>query len=103
PPRIFTEVIRPALSDRKGWALFLGTPAGKNQFYDVIQQAKSDPEWYYAEYKASQTGYVDPSELAAARKDMTADEYAQEYECSFEAAVKGAIYAQELTAARAQG
>ena len=58
-PSIFTEVIRPALSDRQGWALFLGTPAGKNQFYDVIQQAKADPDWYFAEFKASQTGYVD--------------------------------------------
>lgn len=103
PPRIFTEVIRPALSDRQGWALFLGTPAGKNQFYDVTQQAKRDPEWFYAEYKASQTGIIDPDELAAARKDMTEDEYAQEYECSFEASVKGAIFAGELSAARDGG
>jgi hypothetical protein len=100
PPRIHSEVIRPALSDRQGWALFLGTPAGKNQFYDVVQQAKRDPEWFYAEFKASQTGYILPDELAAARKDMTADEYAQEFECSFEAAVKGAIFAAELQGAR---
>ncbi len=102
-PRIFTEVIRPALSDRQGWALFLGTPAGKNQFYEIIQQAKQDAGWFYAEYKASQTGIIDPLELEAARKDMTADEYAQEYECSFEASVKGAIFAGELTTARSAG
>ncbi len=100
PPRIFSEVVRPALSDRHGWALFLGTPAGKNQFYNVVQQAKQDPEWFYAMHKASDTGIISPEELAAARKDMTADEYAQEYECSFEAAVKGAIYAAELDLAR---
>ena len=111
PPRIFTEVIRPALSDRQGWALFLGTPAGKNQFYDIIhgksgtewKGAKHDTEWFYAEYKASVTGYVDALELEAARKDMTADEYAQEYECSWEAAVKGAIFAGELLACRHDG
>ena len=103
PPRIFSEVQRPALSDRQGWALFMGTPAGKNQFYDVIQQAKHDPAWFFAEFKASQTGIIAPEELDAARKDMTADEYAQEYECSFEASVKGAIYAAELTAARSGG
>ncbi len=103
PPRIFSEVIRPALSDRQGLALFLGTPAGKNQFYEVIQQAKSDPEWYHAEFKASQTGIIAPDELAAARKDMTADEYAQEYECSFEASVKGGIFGGELAAARGDG
>lgn len=102
PPRIFTEVIRPALSDREGWAFFIGTPAGKNQFYDVVQHAKSDPAWFFAEYKASQTGILPASELDAARKDMTPDEYLQEYECSFEASVKGAIYAAEIQAARDQ-
>jgi hypothetical protein len=103
PPRIFSEVIRPALSDRQGWALFLGTPAGKNQFYDVVQQAQREPDWFYACYRASETGIIPESELAAARKDMTADEYAQEYECSFEASVKGAIYVSELSAARISG
>ncbi len=103
PPRIFSEVLRPALSDRQGWALFLGTPAGKNQFYDVIQQAKREPEWFFAEFKASQTGIIPADELAAARRDMTPDEYQQEYECSFEASVKGAIYAAEISSARAAG
>lgn len=102
PPKVFTEVLRPALSDRIGWAFFIGTPAGKNQFYDVVQTAKGNPEWFFAEYKASQTGILPASELAAARKDMTQDEYDQEYECSFEASVKGAIYAAELQAARSQ-
>ena len=102
-PRIFSEVIRPALSDRSGWAFFIGTPAGKNQFYDIAQHAKREPEWFFSEYKASDTGIIPESELAAARKDMTADEYAQEYECSFEASVKGAIFASELASARAQG
>ena len=58
PPRTFGEVLRPALSDRQGWAVFLGTPAGKNQFYDVVQQAKLDATWGYAKYRASQTGII---------------------------------------------
>jgi hypothetical protein len=103
PPRIFTEVVRPALSDRQGWAWFLGTPAGKNQFYDVIQQAQREPGWFYACHKASETQIIDANELASAAKDMTADEYAQEYECSFEASVKGAIFAGELATARGSG
>lgn len=103
PPKIHSEVIRPALSDRQGWALFMGTPAGKNQFYEVVQQAKADPEWFFAQFKASETGIIPAHELAAARKDMTADEYAQEYECSFEASVKGAIYATEIAGARDSG
>lgn len=103
PPKIYSEVLRPALSDRTGWALFMGTPAGKNQFHDVIQQAKQEPDWFYAMHRASDTGIIPQLELLAAKRDMTADEYAQEYECSFEASVKGAIYASELQQARAAG
>jgi hypothetical protein len=103
PPKVFSEVLRPALSDRQGWALFLGTPAGKNQFYEVIQQAKDDPTWFYALHRASETQIIAADELLAAKKDMTADEYAQEYECSFEASIKGAIYSGELDRARASG
>ena len=100
PPRIFSEVVRPLLTDRQGWALFIGTPNGKNQFYDVIQQAKDDSTWYHADYKASQTRIIPQAELQLARASMTQDEYNQEFECSFEASVKGAIYARELQRAR---
>src|SRR3990167_5823773 len=105
PAKTFSEVIGPTLVDRGGSALFLGTPNGKNQFYDIAQEAKKrqasgDPDWFYAEYKASQTGLLDAAYLAQAKSLMTPDEYAQEFECSFEAAVKGAIYSKELEAAR---
>ena len=103
PPNIFSEVLRPALSDRQGWAFFIGTPNGKNQFYDVAQSAKTEPGWFFAEYKASQTGVIAQQELDAARGMMTPDEYQQEWECSFEAAVKGAYYAAELEQARSAG
>jgi phage terminase large subunit len=106
PAKTFSEVIGPTLVDRGGSALFLGTPNGKNQFYEIAQHAKAreaagDPDWFYREYKASETGLLDPAYLAQARQMMTADEYAQEFECSFEAAVKGAIYSKELEAVRA--
>lgn len=103
PPKIFSEVVRPELADRAGWALFMGTPNGKNEFYKVVQQARGDAEWFFAEYKASETGLLEPSELRSARQSMTTDEYAQEFECSFEASVKGAIYAREIIAAREGG
>ena len=108
-PNLFREVIRPALSDRQGWALFLGTPNGKNQFYDIIHGtkdfagAKHSPDWFFAEYKASETQVIPAAELAAARAQMTADQYEQEFECSFEASVQGAIYAREIRAAREDG
>jgi hypothetical protein len=100
---IFSTVLRPALADRGGWALFLGTPNGRNQFYKLLQYAQETPGWFSGVYKASETGILTAAELAEARTVMTADEYAQEFECSFEAAVKGAIYATELEAARSGG
>ena len=110
PATIWGEVLRPALSDRAGWALFIGTPNGRNAFYTLIHGdnqewvgAKNHPDWSFAEYRASATGYIPAEELVSARNQMTADEYAQEYECSFEAAVKGAIYAKEMEAARQAG
>ncbi len=103
PPNVFSEVLRPALADRQGWALFLGTPSGKNQFYDAVQTAKRTEGWWFGEFKASETKLLPESELAAARSVMTADEYAQEFECSFEASVKGAVFAREIQALRESG
>ncbi|MEK9646729.1 MAG: hypothetical protein VW547_14415, partial [Alphaproteobacteria bacterium] len=59
-PRLWGEVIRPALVDRKGWAIFLGTPRGRNAFFDLVQQAEEDDtgEWMVAIRKASETGII---------------------------------------------
>lgn len=96
-PSVFSQVIRPALSDRNGWAIFASTPRGKNLFYDVTEQARKDPEnWYSLTLKASTSGIIPLRELEALRKDMDPEEYAQEYECSFDSALKGAIYADEV-------
>lgn len=99
----FSEVVRPALADRGGWALFIGTPNGRNQFYELWDYAQRDPEWFALMFKASETGIISPEELTASRRVMTEDEYAQEFECSFEASVRGAIYARELASARSAG
>lgn len=101
--RVWSEVLRPALSDRLGWCLFIGTPNGRNAFWELRDQAAADPDWFLVEHKASETGLIAQSELDASRKTMTPDEYAQEWECSFEASVKGAVYASELQAMRESG
>lgn len=108
PAKTLSEVVGPTLVDRGGSYLVLGTPNGKNQFYEIAQLAKEreaagDRNWFYREYKASQTGLLDAGYLAQARSMMTDDEYAQEFECSFEASVKGAIYAKEMAALREAG
>lgn len=103
-PRAWTEVIRPALSDRKGWATFIGTPKGDNHFRELYDQALANPkEWYTAMLKASKTGILDEQELASARSMMTAEQYAAEYECSFEGSVVGSYYGEELTKLEEEG
>lgn len=96
-PSVFSQVIRPALSDRNGWSIFASTPRGKNLFYDVCEQARRNPkEWFNLTLKASTSGIIPLEELEALRRDMDPEEYAQEYECSFDSALKGSIYANEV-------
>ena len=91
-PTIFPEVIRPALADRKGWCIFIGTPKGRNSFYQLYQSAVKNTTWYACTYKASETGILDEEELQAARDVMSKDLYEQEFECSFQAAITGSYY-----------
>ncbi|WP_299830683.1 hypothetical protein [uncultured Roseobacter sp.] len=102
-PRAWSEVIRPALSDRKGWATFIGTPKGRNAFFDVWQHAQADSKWFDLMLKASETGLVDDEELADARAMMAAEQYAQEFECSFDAAILGAYYGSLVADAEREG
>jgi len=99
PSSLFGEVLRPALSDRQGWALFIGTPKGKNAFYDLYDHARNDERWFTVVHKASDTGIVAEDELHDARGIMTDEEYEQEYECSWTAAIRGAVYGKEMAAA----
>ncbi len=106
-PRIW-EVVRPALSDRKGWCAWIGTPRGHNTFWDILQASRGeakpgglfhggDPkEWCSIVLKSSSTGILDQSELDEARRSLNADQFAQEYECSFEAAIQGAYYGTDM-------
>ena len=99
-PRLWTEILLPLLADRKGFSVFIGTPSGKNSFYDTVQNAKNNPrEWYSLELKASSSGILDPAELQRLREQMDEDEYEQEFECSFTAAIKGSFYGKVMNAA----
>ena len=91
-PKVWNEVLRPALTDRLGWALFIGTPKGANHFKDLRDRAEKEEGWALLEFKASQTGIISAEELEAAKKEMGDDKFATEFECSFNAAVEGAYY-----------
>ena len=95
-PKIWTDIIRPALADRKGRCLFIGTPKGHNHFKELRDRAMNEDGWGLLEFKASETGVVDETELKAAKNEMGEDKYRQEFECSFDAAVEGSYYGQIL-------
>lgn len=102
-PRAWSEVLRPALSDREGWAVFIGTPKGRNHFWQLWNDAQNRPDWFTLRLRASETGIIPPNELADAKLSMSEDQYAQEYECSFDAAVVGSYYGKLIDQAEADG
>jgi len=102
-PSLWGQVILPTLVDRNGWAVFIGTPKGKNHFYKIYERSKSEPGWFNLTLRASESGIISPEELAELKAQMTEDEYLQEMECSFEAAVKGTYYADLVNKAEAEG
>lgn len=103
PPSAWPEVIRPALADKQGWAVWIGTPKGHNAFFDTWMQAQDNPEWFTLRLRASETGVIAQVELEAARRTMTEDQYRQEFECDFEAAIRGAYYGREMRQAEEDG
>jgi len=102
-PRAWPEVLRPSLADRNGWAVFIGTPKGRNDFWRVHQHAEVTPEWFSLVLRASQTGIVPQHELDDMRAMLTPEQYQQEMECSFDAAVLGAYFGKELAEAETAG
>ena len=104
PASLWGQVIRPALTDRRGWATIIGTVKGKNQLWQSYESALDQPEtWYSQILRASETGILDADELADARRGMTAEEYAAEFECDPLAAIMGAYFGKELARAEQAG
>ena len=103
-PSAWYTVLRPALSDRRGWAIFAGTPRGKNLFWNLREEARLNPNTHILlELPASKTGIIHPDELRDAKVQMTEEAYAVEYEISFDAAVPGAYYAKQIGQAYEEG
>ena len=102
-PSMVSQVIMPCLSDRQGWLVKMGTPRGKNHFYDSYRKSLADPKAFTMMLKASESGILPADELALIRSMMDDSDYQQEYECSFDAALKGAIYGLEMELAEKEG
>jgi len=81
---IWKMVIRPALSDKKGFALFISSPAGRSFFYDLYNEAKTKEDWESWQKTTIDGGIVDAEEIAMARHDLDERSFNQEYLASFE-------------------
>ena len=102
-PDLFDTILRPCLSDRGGFAIFLGTPKGRNYFYELHEMAKHTNDWFTCIFKASKTKIINQKELDAAKSVMSPEAYAQEMECSFQAGISGSYYGSMIEGLESQG
>lgn len=84
-PEVWQDVVQPTLSDRKGWAIFIGTPNGINLFSEIYFAAELLPEWHAARYTVYDTDALDPDEVARLKRDMPERAFAREFLCDFAA------------------
>lgn len=103
--------LRPILKENGGWCLFVTSSRGKNHAYTMLQGAKDDPNWFTQVLPATQTSVFTAEQLADEKKEYKREHgnavgkalYEQEYLCSFDGAIPGAIYAEEMSLCREQG
>lgn len=86
-PAVWEQILRPALADQKGGALFIGTPMGRNHFYELYQYGLSSKDdtfksWHFTSYD---NPLIDPNEIETAKKSMSSFAFRQEFMASFEA------------------
>ena len=102
-PLLWAQVLRPALSDRRGSATFIGTPSGRDSFHEHWTKAATLDGWSRLMFKCSQTSIIHPEEVVALKAEMDPDSYRQEYECDFDAAIKGAYFGVQMREAGEAG
>lgn len=97
-PEVWDLILRPTLSDVKGKALFIGTPEGKNHFYDLWMEGHREDleDWASFQFNSMDNPVIDPEEIETARKTMTPEAFRQEYEASFEAAGGGSFKSEDI-------
>jgi len=86
-PEVWEQILRPALADQKGSAMFIGTPMGRNHFYELFTYASvsKDKDWEGYHFTSFDNPLLDPNEIKAAEKSMSAFSFRQEFMASFEA------------------
>lgn len=92
-PATWDSILRPTLSDTEGHALFIGTPYGRNHFWDLYNNANVLDDWSSYQFTTAAGGNVAPAEIEAAKRDMAEREFNQEYNATFEDAAGQIAYA----------
>ncbi len=93
-PVVWEQIIRPTLADVQGGALFIGTPAGKNHFFDLYKDAIEDEDWEAFQFTSTDNPFLPSDEIEASRKTMSSMSFRQEFEASFET-FSGGIFKEE--------
>ena len=101
-PRAWS-MFRPILAGNGGWASFISTPRGYNQFYDLIKLAKGNDKWFHSHLTALETGHIPADVLDDERAQMPDELFRQEYLCDFSAANVGAIFGRYVEQAEKEG
>ena len=102
-PKAWSTVIRPTLSDYRGWAIVSGTADGDDHFHELVKKAKIDDDWELHIIPVTDTDALHPDEVEEMRKDMSPEEFQREMLCSFDAPVEGAYYASLMNDAEMEG
>jgi len=76
---VFSDIIRPSLTDKKGWAIFIGTPKGFNHFYELFNFAQNNDNWKAWKFTSFDNPLLDQNEIESAKQELTQDKFAQEY------------------------
>jgi len=82
---LWTDIVQPALSDRLGWSIFIGTPSGINLFSELYYKAIEEDGWTAARYTVYDTDSLHPNEVTRLKRDMSETSFAREYLCDFSA------------------
>lgn len=95
-PDVFTEIIRPMLLSREGWAVFMGTPKGQNAFFELFNRAQKAAQqepsvWWVGVFRADESGVIAPGELERLRRETPENIFRQEYLCDFTASAENIL------------
>lgn len=91
PREMWSEIVRPALMDSKGWAMFIGTPKGMNLFSELFDYGEKFDDWVSAKFDCYETGALDAEEIEAYKREVSSEEFKREMLCDFSASASNQL------------